>query len=381
MKEPLPAQPSPATTTIDDSDEIDLIALARTVWDGRRTLFKTLGIFFVLGLLVALFSPKEYTASTTMVPQLADGQSKLGGLSGLASMAGINLNAGGMSDITPAVYPQIVSSVPFRLELMQTPLNFKDIDQPVTLYDYYTGYSNPSVISYVLKYTIGLPGVILQAIKGKPEEETGIGPNGPIRLTEEQEDVRKILDDLVSIDYNDKDGYVTLTCLMPEALPAAQLTQRAQQLLQQYITEFKVEKATANLEFVQQRYNEVQQQYNQAQEELARFRDRNKNVSTAMAQTEMERLSNNYNLAYTLYSELAKQLEQARIQVKEDTPVFTVIEPVSVPLERSKPKRTMILIIWLFLGGVVGTGIIFGRQYLATFKQSWNSTNDHQSLT
>jgi uncharacterized protein involved in exopolysaccharide biosynthesis len=93
-----------------------------------------------------------------------------------------------------------------------------------------------------------------------------------------------------------------------------------------------------------------------------------------MAQTEMERLSNNYNLAYNIYSELAKQLEQARIQVKEDTPVFTIIEPVSVPLVRSKPKRPMILIIWLFLGGIAGAGIIFGRQYLATFKQSWNTT-------
>jgi len=70
---------------------------------------------------------------------------------------------------------------------MQTPLNFIDIDQPVSLYDYYTEYNNPSVTGYLVKYTIGLPGVILQAIKGKPEEKAGSGPNGPIRLTEEQE--------------------------------------------------------------------------------------------------------------------------------------------------------------------------------------------------
>jgi capsule polysaccharide export protein KpsE/RkpR len=260
---------------------------------------------------------------------------------------------------------------------MQTPLNFKDIDQPVTLYDYYTEIKKPNLL---LKYTIGLPGVILKAIKGKPEEEAGSSPNGPIHLTKEQEDVKKTLDDLVSIDYNDKDGYVTLICLMPEALPAAQLAQHTQELLQQYITEFKVEKATANLEFVQQRYDEVKQQYEQAQNELARFSDRNKNVSTAMARTEQERLNNQYNLAYNVYSELAKQLEQARIQVKEDTPVFTIIEPVSVPLERSKPKRAMILIIWIFLGGILGTALIFGGEYLATFKQHWNTTNNHQSL-
>jgi len=350
-------------------DEIDLIQLAKTFWEGRKTIIKTVAIFAVLGLLVALFSAKQYTATTTMVPQGADGQSKLGGLSGLAAMAGFNLNIGGASDITPAVYPQIISSVPFQLGLMKTKLTFKGIDHPVSLFDYYTDYNKPNPL---IKYTIGLPGVILKAIKGKPAEGTSTGNNGPIRLTDDQRKVQKKLADLVSIDYNDKDGYVTLTCNMPEALPAAQLAEHTQKMLQQYITDFKVKKAKANLEFVQQRYDETKKQFEKAQDELARFRDRNKNVATAMAQTELERLNSNYNLLSSVYTELAKQLEQAKIQVKEDTPVFTIIEPVSVPLEKSKPKRAMILIIWLFLGGIIGTGVVFGREYLAQFKERWN---------
>jgi len=151
---------------------------------------------------------------------------------------------------------------------------------------------------------------------------------------------------------------------MPEALPSAQLAQRAQELLQQQITEFKTQKAAANLEFIQQRYYEVQSQYNQTQEALASFSDRNKNVTSAVAQTEFERLRNDYNLAYSIYSEMAKQLEQTKIQVKEDTPVFTVIEPASVPLYKSKPKRTMIMIGFMLIGGVVGCVIIFFRRYI-----------------
>ena len=353
------------TTT--SSAEIDLIELARTFWAGRRTLFKTIGICAVLGLLIAIFSPKEFTASTTLLPQVADTQSKLGGLSGLASMAGINLNMGSTSDITPTVYPQIVASIPFQLSLMKTMLNFKEISQPVSLYDYYTNYKKPNPF---IKYTVGLPGVILKAIKGKPQEEITTSENqGPIRLSMDQMMVQKALQNLVTIDYNDKDGYVTISSKMSEALPAAQLAQRTQELLQQYITEFKIQKAKANLDFVQQRYDEVKKQYEQAQDELAGFQDRNRNVFTATAQTELQRLQNNYTLIYNVYSELAKQLEQAKIQVKEDTPVFTIIEPVSVPLEKSKPNRPLILIIWIFIGGIIGSGTIFGRKFFGAIKE------------
>ncbi len=90
-----------------------------------------------------------------------------------------------------------------------------------------------------------------------------------------------------------------------------------------------------------------------------------------MAKTEEERLTSQYNLIYAVYSDLAKQLEQAKIQVKQDTPVFTIIEPVSVPTKKSKPNRPMILIIWLFLGGVIGTGWVFGKDFIEPMKKKW----------
>ena len=163
---------------------------------------------------------------------------------------------------------------------------------------------------------------------------------------------------------------------MPEALASAQLGQRAQELLQQYITEFKIKKAKANLDFIQQRYDETTRKFEAAQEKLATFRDRNRNVSLAIAKTEEERLNSQYNLIYSIYSELAKQLEQAKIQVKQDTPVFTIIEPISVPTKRSKPNRPMILFIWLFLGGVIGTGIVFGKDFIEPLKKKWKEEAD-----
>jgi len=369
------ADPIVSPAPIDD--EIDLLALAKTLWNGRRIVLKSILIFGVIGLIVALTSPKEFVATTIMVPSGSDGSSKLGGLGGLAAMAGINLNTTTGSDLSPTVYPQIVASLPYQLELMKTPLNFTDLQEPVTFYDYY---SEPPKTNPFVKYTIGLPklilglpGTILTAIRGKEPEKTGLtDPMKPIELTNKQRDVCLILSDLISLTVNPKEGILTLTATMSEAKTAAQLGQRAQELLQQYIIEFKIKKAKANLDFIQQRFDETAQKFEAAQEKLASFRDRNKSVTLATARTEEERLTSQYNLIYNIYSELAKQLEQAKIQVKQDTPVFTIIEPVSVPTKKSKPNRPMILFIWLFLGGVIGTGVVFGKGFIEPIKKKWN---------
>ena len=152
-----------------DEDEIDLIALAKTLWEGRKTILKTTLIFMAIGLFVAIFSEKEYTASTTIVPQSNDGKSIGGNLGGLAAMAGINLGSmGGDSGISPALYPQIVNSIPFQKELLQTPLTIEGQEQSVSYTHYYTEVYSPSLLGYIKKFTIGLPGLIIKALKPKP---------------------------------------------------------------------------------------------------------------------------------------------------------------------------------------------------------------------
>ncbi len=366
-------------------DEIDLIALAKTIWDNRKMIIKTVLIFMAIGLLLALFSQKEYTASSTMVPQLSSNKSKLGGLSSLAAMAGFNLDMNmETSELSPFIYPQIVQSVPFQLELMEAPFKFEGIDKPISIYEYYMDYAKPNVISIVKKYTIGLPFVILKALKSeKPEAPPALASDSllfsPIVLTVEQEMIRKMLADRVTLETNDKEGYVVLNTIADDPKLAAQVAHKAQTLLQKYITEFKIKKATAQLNFIGERHTEKKQDFEKAQTNLAVFVDRNKNVTSAMARIEQERLQNEYKLAFEVYSQLAQQLEQAQIQVKEDTPVFSIIKPVTVPIEKSKPNRPMIILVWTFLGGIIAIGWIFGKQFLATVKTKWNEDTEEKS--
>ncbi|WP_059025425.1 Wzz/FepE/Etk N-terminal domain-containing protein [Gabonibacter massiliensis] len=357
-----------------EEQEIDLVEVVRKLWKNRKLILKVTVCFMVIGILVALFSPKVYTAGSTMVPQSGE-KNMSGGLSGLASMVGINLGSMSAGEVlSPKIYPKIIASVPFQKELMNAPLTFEGIDHPVTLFEYFTEdqYQQFSLIGFIKKYTIGLPGVILGAIRGK--DTTSVvraETNSKIQfMTKDEQEVSKKLKNIITLNINDKDGYIQLSAELPEPLAVAQLAQYAQTLLQQYITEFKIEKVASNLKFVEERYNETRNDFEEKQKELARFQDRNKNFSSAMAKIEEERLTAEYTLANNVYNELAKQLEQAKIAVKETTPILTVVDPVVIPNERSKPKRALICVLFTFLGGFAGIGLVLGLPFVAEISGS-----------
>lgn len=352
-----------------EENEIDLIEVIRKLWSKRRFILKITIIFAFLGILIAFFSAKEFTASCIIVPQTGD-KTAGSGLGGLAAMAGINLGSTGSGDVlSPKIYPKVLSSVPFQKELMYQPIYFEEYKKSVCLIDYYTGdeYQKFSLSGTILKYTIGLPGIIIEAIRGE-QPQTNIPENsGSVIqvLSKEENQCKKILNNKILLHLNDKDGIVTLSATMSEPVAAAQLASRVQGMLQRYITEFKIEKAQDKLKFIEERYSDAKKQFEIKQEELAQFRDANRNFASALVKTTEERLSNEYSVALGVYSELAKQREQANIQVKEDTPIFTIVEPVTVPSERSKPQRGLICIAFTILGAFLGIGLVLILPFLA----------------
>ena len=346
-----------------DEQEIDIIELIKKIWHNRGLIIKTTIIFMVLGVVVALVSPKVFTASCDVVPQTSNdsGSSKV---SSLAKLAGIDLSQDQSGKtLSPYVYENIMASTKFRKELMQTKIKFSDADRPVSFFEYYTSeeFNKPTVIDYVMKYTIGLPGVILGAIRGEQPapDYSAMGEGNKIEtITKDEYKALNILKEAVAITLDDKKGYVTISTRMPEAMAAAQLAQATVDLLQEYITVFKVEKVQSNLNFVQSRYDEVKAEFEDIQARRARYRDANHNTIKNQARIEQERLEAEYQLAMNVYGELAMQLEQAKIKVKETTPILTIIKPVTVPYKKSEPKRAMILVAFTILGVVAGMGCV-----------------------
>ena len=346
-----------------EEQEIDIVELIQKIWYNRGLIIKSTILFMVLGVVVALVSPKVYTASCDVVPQTSNdsGSSKM---SSLAKLAGIDLGQDqGGKTLSPYVYENIMASTKFRKELMQTKIKFSDADRPVSFFEYYTSeeFNQPTVIDYVMKYTIGLPGVIMGAIRGEqPEPDySSMGEGDKIEtITKDEYKALSVLGEAVAITLDDKKGYVTISTRMPEAMAAAQLAQATVDLLQEYITVFKVEKVQSNLNFVQSRYDEVKAEFEDVQARRARYRDANHNTIKNQARIEQERLEAEYQLAMNVYGELAMQLEQAKIKVKETMPILTIIKPVTVPYKKSEPKRAMILAAFTFLGVVAGMGCV-----------------------
>ena len=368
-------------------EEIDLIVLAKILWKRRWTVIWTLVIFILMGVFVALFSPVEYTAKTIMVPQMQSKSSGIGGLGSLAAMAGVNLDAmqGGSYELSPVVYPQIVQSLPFQKIIMHTPLTWEGLSKPVSLLYYYDSVFKPNPLDVIKKYTIGLPGLmlgvpgsILKLLKGSPVKSAAQVHDTVllISLSKEEKGMRRMLNGQLSLEVNSKEGYITLTAKAPEALAAAQIAQKAMQLLQEQVTEFKIDKARNNLAFVKSLVKEKEKEFSNAQSRLANFRDSNRKLVSAMAKTEEEKLVSEYQLTFSVYSEVAKQLESAKIKVKDETPTFSIVEPVSIPTEKSKPKKPVIVIIWFILGGITGVGWVFGRHFIKEVRIKWEAHDE-----
>lgn len=363
----------------DEDEGIDLIALIKTLWDGRRTVIIWTCLFIVLGLIAALTMQRKYTVTTVMVPQTS---SKGGSsLSSLASLAGVDLSSTSSAEISPLIYPQIVSSVPFRLELLYTPLHFNKVDTPVDMMTYSQEYAKPALMEAVKKYTIGLPSLLMKAIRGKKEDtvlpdSTSEGPK-PLVITNEEGEMLEKIGESVSLVVDKKEGFLTLTVKGIEPIQTAELAMKALQLLQDEVTRLQTEKAQSELDYIQARYDEAKAEAEQYQERLAVITDRSQSMATTRDRIERDRIQSKYTIANSIYTEMAKQLEQSKMQVKKDTPVFTIIQPVKVPIQSSN-SRSKTLIMWTFFGVVIGCGIVLGKGWLPKLKAQFAEAEENK---
>lgn len=353
-------------------DEIDILQLIKLQWDGRKTIIRVTIYSIILGLIISFIIPKKYTATTTIIPQTGSNPSPMLGLSSIASIAGIDLTKTQSDELPPSIYPQILQSIPFRIELANSTIRLQEIDDTISVFDYYDEIDSKKLLNIISKYTLELPYTLLNAIR-RDNGASHTPKDNMISMSRKELEVLENISKDISLNINEDEGLVTISASMPEPLASAQFTKKIYELLQTYITEFKIEKAQSQLQFIQERYNEKKQEFEQAQKNLAIFRDQNKNVNTAIAQTEEERLQSEYRLALDVYTELAKQLETAKIKVKEDTPIFTIIEPVTIPVKRSKPRRLYILVVWTVLGIIAGIATVFIKNILNSLRIRWKN--------
>lgn len=344
--------------------EVDLVELAKYIWDERFFIAKVTGVFIIIGLLVALLSPKEYQTNATLMPEVKNQQSGAAGLleqhGGMLGMSGANLSMDQQGIIPPTLYPQIVQSLPFQLELLNKEMKFAEFDTTTTVYAFFDEVYTPSVFSYVRGYTLGLPGKIIGLFKGEEKSQRplpqGFAADSVVSVTKDQMSVIENMQERVTVSLNEETGVINLIVQMPDPNAAAQVGKTSIGLLKEYMTNYRTRKAQEDLIYAREQLEDVRQRFEEVQNQLAEFRDSNQNLATAKAQTREQRLQSEYDLAFNVYNSVAQRVEQAKMKVQEQTPVVSILQPVQVPLEDTT-SGMMILIISSFLG--VGTSIGF----------------------
>lgn len=352
-----------------EEQEIDLIELAQKVWASRKLVFKACGYAVLVGLVVAFSIPKEYSTSVTLAPETGG---KLGGGStgALAAMAGISLGASSGEDaLSPELYPDIVSSTPFLIELFDVKVKDQKDKIDTTLYAYLDEYQRGPWWGAITSAPFKALGWVISLFKDK-EEEGVAAKTDPFRLTKDEAAIATALSKRISVSVDKKTGVTTLSVTMQDPLISASLTDTVMRCLQNYITDYRTNKARHDLAFTEKLYKEAKDNYTAAQSKYASFVDANQNIILLSYRTEQERLQNEMNLAYNVYTQVAQQLQKAKAKVQEITPVYTVVQPASVPLRPAKPNKVMILIGFIFLAGVGSVGwILFVKDLLKGWKK------------
>ena len=354
---------------LDEEIEIDLMVILRKIIAIRKKIYKAAGIGLVIGVIIAISIPKQYTVEVTLSPEM--GSAKGSGLSGLAaSFLGSDVAMGeGTDALNASLSADIVSSTPFLLELstMEIPV-LKD--ENMTLNTYLDKESSPW-----WNYVIGVPGIIIGGIKSLlTEGDDGSMVfnrinQGTIELSKKESKKIEALKSMIAATIDKKTSMTSVTVTMQSPRVAAVVADSVVKKLQEYIIDYRTSKAKEDCIYLEKLFKERQQEYYAAQKKYANYMDSHDNIILQSVRAEQERLQNDMSLAYQVYSQVASQLQVARAKVQEEKPVFAIVEPAVVPLNPSGTSRKIYILAFTFLSVcIVILWNLFGKDYLNRFK-------------
>lgn len=327
-----------------DELNIDWMEILRKIIAIRKTLYKAAGIGVVLGIIIALSIPKQYTVTVTLSPEMG-GDKASGGLASLASsfLGGSTTSSNDALNVTLA--PDIVASTPFILELFNTRVQTLNEELDTTLVTYLDKQKQPW-----WGYIKAIPGIAINTVKSLFTEKVDtVSILNPFQLTEKEAAKVEGLRKAIIANVDKKTAMTTITVTLQDPKVTAIVADSVVGKLQQYIVDYRIKKAKEDCAYLEELYKERQQEYYQAQSKYAHYFDTNRNIAFQSVRAEQERLQNDMNLAYQVYSQVAQQLQVARAKIQEEKPVFAVVEPATVPLQPSGTSRKVILVGIVFL--------------------------------
>ena len=356
----------------DDEPEIDIMELISKLWKKRSMIIKWCIAGAIIGLVVGFSIPKTYTASVTLAPEMQ--QKTSSGVSSIASMMGVNLN-NSVDAISVEMFPDVVHSTPFIFELFDLPVTFEHKDTVVntTLIDYMLEYQKSPWWTPVLQFPFKALGWCIDLVRPGDEEEEVSGERilDPNNLPKKERGVVKFFSENIIVNVDKKTGKTSMSLELQDPKIVADVMNAVTENLKSYMSDYRTSKSRQDVENLEVICEQRKADYYKAQLAYADFVDSNKNVTRQSAQAERERLQQEMNLAYQVYSQVATNLEGARIQAEQAKPVFVIINPVTVPLQKTAPSKAKTLVIFTFLAGCIAAAwVLFGDEYWKKLKEN-----------
>lgn len=318
---------------------VDFKAIWASIKRYRKLYYIILPITFVVAFAIAKSIPNTYTCRILLAPEVGGSNQGMSTLASLASSFGVEVGEGSQSGnaIRPSVYPQLTQSVDFKASLFPVKVRRKGQkeSESMTYYDY---------LKNEWKYPWWAHSFGLMA---PPKQKDTIV--NTFELTGEQARIMSLINQNVVCVLDKKTFLITIQVVDQDPYVAALLADSVKCRLQDFITDYKTNKARHDLEYAETLYKQSRKDYEHARRLYVEFMDANQEVSLLTAKQKQIDLENEMQLQYNNYLAISAQVLTAKAKVQEVTPAFTPLQSATVPLGPSGPKRGQIVLLYVFL--------------------------------
>lgn len=342
-----------------ETKEIDVVAESKKVLKEWKLLLKIIGVGAVMGIIIALATPKQYTANVVLAPEMSSGGLGMSeSLGDLASSFGIDLGSkSSMDAIYPELYPEIFASTDFVLNLFNVPVRLKEDNSVRTYQNHLLKDTKSPFWNYPKAW-------LIQLLKEK-DNQKGRSQRDPFKLSKNEDELCKLIRGSISCLVDKKTSVITINVVDQDPLVAAIIADTLQSRLQEYITSYRTQKARIDYNYYKKLYAESKTQYLKAQRLYASYSDANQDITLQSFRAKQDELENEMQLRYNVYTQMSAQLQNAKAKIQERTPAFTVIEKAKMPYKASSAPRLLIVAIFIFFGVIVdGLWVCFIRDFL-----------------
>jgi uncharacterized protein involved in exopolysaccharide biosynthesis len=295
-------------------------------------LFNLAVLIFTIAYLLFLAKP-YYESTVTILPDYGSKSSMLSQLSGLASIAGVNVGEAAPTEI----YQNLITS--------ETVL--KDV-----IYSKYLTKEFPDSVNLIKYFAI---------------DESDNNP-----LIQKRKNFLKLYEKLtknrLSTDIDRMTKVLNVKVTMPEGQLSADVANKLVESLDLYIRTERKSYATEQSYYLEKRTSQIKDSLSLAENKLKYFRQRNR--ITAQSPTlllEQDRLMRNVEILQSVFIELTKQLEIAKIDQIKDTPVLNVKEYAKNPVIKAGPKRAISLITIMFFSFILSSLYFIFKQDIKNY--------------